>query len=125
MLGQHEVENVCAQSSRRDGAHKDVGIESDSHETSRNTSSSVRYPLASARGIILRRRSWNWTSDNWRRTASRTISLRLKPARFAALSNYPCWFPLSCAMSTDDMPNRYRAAVTKKQVQVWETVATP
>ena len=83
VLSQHDVEDVCAQSSGRKRTHEYVGIESDLHETSLNTSSSVRYPRASAKGITRRRRSSNWANASWRRTASRTTSLRLRPVRRA------------------------------------------
>lgn len=42
VLSQDQIEYVGAQSTGRDGAHEDVGVESDLHETSRKTSSSVR-----------------------------------------------------------------------------------
>lgn len=83
VLGEDEIEDIGAQPSSRDGAHEYVGIESNPHDTSRNTSSSARYPRASAKGMIRRRRSWNRASASWRRTASRITSLRLRPVRLA------------------------------------------
>ena len=49
------------------------------YETLENKSSSVMKPRASAKGIILFRKFLNWLIRNWRRNASRAISLRVFP----------------------------------------------
>ena len=42
VLSQHRLEEISAQPARRQRAHDNVGVQRDSQETSRNTSSSVR-----------------------------------------------------------------------------------
>ena len=42
MLCKNVVEEICAQTTRREGADQDVNVEENSHDTLRNTSSSVR-----------------------------------------------------------------------------------
>ena len=60
-------------------ADQDVRVQENPHETSRATSSSVRYPRASANGSVLRRSRSNLRRLNCRRRASRTSSLRVRP----------------------------------------------
>lgn len=86
MLGEDHGRYVSADPAGGEGADQDVGVEGDPQETSRNTSSSVRYPAASAKGIMRLRRSSNCARASWRRRASRTISLRDRPLRAAARS---------------------------------------
>ena len=78
VLRERGSEDVGADSSGGNGRGKDVRVEEDPHDTSRKTSSSVRYPWASAKGMIRRRSPSNWESASWRRSASRTNSLRVK-----------------------------------------------
>lgn len=86
VLREGSSEDVGADSSGGNGRGQDVCVEEDPHDTSRKTSSSVRYPWASAKGMIPRRSSSNWESANCRRSASRTNSLRVRPLCFAARS---------------------------------------
>ncbi len=58
-----------------------------SRATLKTRPSSVRYPAASAKGIIRLRSSWNWLTASCRRSASRTISLRDRPVRAARRSS--------------------------------------
>src|ERR1700720_1864976 len=55
MLSKDEPQNICAQSARPECACEHVGIGEDPHDTRLKTSSSVRYPRASANGITRRR----------------------------------------------------------------------
>jgi hypothetical protein len=65
----------------------------DPHETSLATSSSVRYPRASAKGRLRRRKPSNRMRFNCRWRASRTRSLRVRPIcrqrRSRSFSSYP------------------------------------
>ena len=64
MFRRNNAKEIRANPSRGDGTHQHVGIEEHPHDTSRNTSSSVRYPAASANGATRRRISSNWSSAN-------------------------------------------------------------
>ena len=55
------------------------GVQKDSHETSSNTSSSVKYLLAAAKGMIFLRRLPNRINFNCLVSASRAMSLRFFP----------------------------------------------
>src|SRR5690606_14988340 len=79
VLGQHGTQNVSAQPACSECGDQDVRVEADSHDTASNTSSSVRYPRASANGMIWRRACSNCRTANWRRSASRARSLRERP----------------------------------------------
>jgi hypothetical protein len=87
MVRQDEVENVGAQPTSGEGTDEDVCVEGDSQDTSRKMSSSVRYPWASAKGMMRRRRSSDRERASCLRRASRTTSLRLRPLRSAARSS--------------------------------------
>ncbi len=54
MCRKHLTHNIGAKTSRSGGTGEDVRVEKHPHETSVNTSSSVRYPRASANGMIFR-----------------------------------------------------------------------
>src|SRR5262249_10461405 len=79
MLCEYDPENIGADSTGRECGDQDIGIEEYPHETSRTMSSSVRYPRASANGNVLRRSCSNLSRLSWRRKASRTKSLRVRP----------------------------------------------
>ena len=79
VLGQHDPEHIGAHSTGGEGADQDIRVEKDPHETSRTISSSVKYPRASANGRVCRRSRSNLSKLNWRRRASRTRSLRVRP----------------------------------------------
>lgn len=59
VFGKSSLEDIGAESPSRDRTDQDVGVKGDLHETSRKTSSSVKYPRASAKGMMRRRRSSN------------------------------------------------------------------
>jgi hypothetical protein len=61
---QDEAKDVSGKSAGGQCADQNVGVEEDPHETSRKTSSSVRYPRASAKGMI-----WRRTFSNRRRAS--------------------------------------------------------
>src|SRR5687768_14506779 len=79
VLGQDEPQDVRAETPCRERAHDHVRVEEDLQETSRNTSASVRKPAASANGIMRSRSASNAMTSSCRRSASRTISLRVRP----------------------------------------------
>jgi len=87
MVGEDQVQDIGTETPSGEGTDENVRVESDSHDTSRKMSSSVRYPWASAKGRTRRLRSSNLVSANWRRRASRTTSLRLRPELSAARSS--------------------------------------
>jgi len=87
VFGYDHRDNVGADTSSGKGTDEHVRVQKNPQETSRKTSSSVRYPAASAKGIIRLRRSSNCETASWRRRASRTISLRERPLRLAARSS--------------------------------------
>lgn len=62
----------------------DVRVQEDPHEASWNTSSSVSQPIASALGTSSRRMVSRRARISKLRSASRTISLRVLPMRFAS-----------------------------------------
>jgi hypothetical protein len=66
---------------------QNIRVKKNLHDTWEKTSSSVKNPRASAKGIILFRISSNCSSRNCRRRASRAISLRFLPDRLLALDN--------------------------------------
>lgn len=51
VLGQDQTKDFRAQAPRRESADKHVRVEENPQDTSRNTSSSVRYPWVSANGV--------------------------------------------------------------------------
>ena len=59
MFGKNSTEDIRAQAPGHNRANDDVCVQEDSHETSRNTSSSVRYPRASAKGMSFFRSASN------------------------------------------------------------------
>jgi len=59
VLRENGAKHVGTQAARGKGCDEDIGVEADPHETERNTSSSVRYPRASAKGMRERRASSN------------------------------------------------------------------
>ena len=71
--------SISSTASGCERADQDVRVQENPHETSRATSSSVRYPRASANGSVLRRSRSNLRRLNCRRRASRTSSLRVRP----------------------------------------------
>jgi len=79
VFGKHHAQYICAHSPGCKGADQDVCVEENPQETSRATSSSVRYPRASANGSALRRSRSNLSRLSCRRRASRTSSLRVLP----------------------------------------------
>jgi hypothetical protein len=87
MLRKGQPNNIGTETSRGKSADKDIGIEKDPHDTVLNTSSSVRKPRASAKGIALWRSCSKVIKDNWRRSASRTTSLRFRLERRQNLSS--------------------------------------
>jgi hypothetical protein len=66
VVGDHEVKNVRAESTRSECAHQYIRVRKNPHETSRKTSSSVKYPLDSAKGITFRRNCSNCINASWR-----------------------------------------------------------
>lgn len=75
VFGKHESEEIRAESTGREGGHQDVGVEAKpTHERILKTSSSVRIPCFSAKGMILRRASSRSSTLSCRRRASRTTS---------------------------------------------------
>src|ERR1700733_2791835 len=70
------TEAPCAES-----AGEDVCVRKHSHETDLKTSSSVKYPRASANGITRRRNCSKRSCVRWRFNASRITSLRVCPER--------------------------------------------
>ncbi len=73
VFGHDYRDDIGTDTSSREGTHEHIGVEKDPQETSRKTSSSVRYPAASANGMIRVLRSSNCATASWRRSASRTI----------------------------------------------------
>ena len=81
-----DPEQVRTDPPGRERTDQDVRVEEYPQEMSRKTSSSVRYPRASAKGVIRRRSSASWSIANRRSRASRTMALRLRPLFRAARS---------------------------------------
>jgi len=88
VFSEKDHQEVCAESPGGNRADEDICVETDPQETSRRTSSSVKYPLASAKGRMRRRNSANWVRASWRRNASRARSLRLLPVRRARRASW-------------------------------------
>jgi hypothetical protein len=74
-------DDIPTKASRADRRSQDICVEKNLHETSRKTSSSVKKPWASAKGMLLARSSLKRSILSWRRMASRAISLRFFPDR--------------------------------------------
>src|SRR5260370_42319453 len=62
MFRENQLEELTTEAACSDGADHDICVEEGLQETSRKTSSSVRYPRASARGVMRRRQSSNCTT---------------------------------------------------------------
>ncbi len=82
-----ESNEIGTEPARGKTADQDIGIEKDFHDTALKTSSSVRKPRASAKGIALWRSCSNVINESWRRSASLTTSLRFRFDRRQNLSN--------------------------------------
>lgn len=81
MFGEDMTEHVSGEAAGGEGADEDVRVKKYPHDTTRATSSSVRYPRASAKGAVRRRSSSNRIRLSWLCKASRTTSLRVRPVR--------------------------------------------
>lgn len=79
VFGKYNAQYIRADSAGCEGANQDVRVQENPQEISRATSSSVKYPRASANGSALRRSRSNLSRLNCRRRASRTTSLRFRP----------------------------------------------
>src|SRR5262249_38219940 len=88
---QNDLEEVRAQSPRRERAHEHVRIEENPQEMASKTSSSVSRPCASAKGSVLPRSSRKRATATSRASASRASSLLVRPVvrarRSSALSS--------------------------------------
>jgi ribosomal protein L40E len=87
VIRQAYAQNIRAKSACRKCRDEDIRVEAYSHEISLKMSSSVKRPRASANGSIWRRASSNCNTAICRRNASRAISLRERPDRFAKSRN--------------------------------------
>jgi hypothetical protein len=70
VLGQYCAKDVRAETPSGKGGNENVGVETNSRETALTTSSSVRKPRASAKGITWRRTCSNWRTASWLRSAN-------------------------------------------------------
>jgi len=78
VLCEDESNEIGTESARCKPADENIGIEKDLHDTALKTSSSVRKPRASAKGMALWRSCSNVINASCRRSASRTTSLRFR-----------------------------------------------
>ena len=88
MFGQDQSKQVSAQAPRRVGTDQDIRVEEDFHETSRKTSSSVRYPLAAANGMMRRRVRSKRIKLSCLRSASRHNLTPCPPKLFAQVVEF-------------------------------------
>jgi hypothetical protein len=81
VLCEDNSNDIGTEPARRKPADENIGIEKDLHDTALKTSSSVRKPRASAKGMALWRSCSNVINESCRRSASRTTSLRFRLER--------------------------------------------
>lgn len=87
MLCKDESNDIGTEPAGGKPAHENIGVEKDPHDTALKTSSSVRKPRASAKGMALWRSCSNVINESCRRSASRTTSLRFRLERRQNLSS--------------------------------------
>jgi hypothetical protein len=83
----HRPQHIGAKAPGSGCAYQDICVKKHLHDMREKTSSSVKNPRASAKGIILFLNSSNCWRRSWRRKASRAISLRFLPDRLLAFDS--------------------------------------
>jgi hypothetical protein len=83
----HCPQHIRAKAPGSGCAYQDICVKKHLHDMREKTSSSVKNPRASAKGIIFFLNSSNCWRRSWRRKASRAISLRFLPDRLLALDS--------------------------------------